>query len=176
MIIYSTRHGKTEWNKLNKVSGITDIELADEGREQAKELSDKLADKGIDLIIASPMKRAYETACILNMVCKAELITDERLREQNYGIFEGVNRFSDGFLNNKRHFAYKYPGGESMMQLAYRVYGLLEEIKEKYADKTVLLVSHGGICRVINTYFHDMTNEEYFHYSQDNCSLMEYEI
>ena len=176
MKIYSTRHGKTEWNKLNKVSGITDINLADEGRDQARALSETLYGKGIDLIIASPMKRAYETACILNKVCKAELITDERLREQNYGIFEGVDRFSEGFLNNKRHFAYKYPGGESMMQLACRVYSLLDEVKEKYGDKTVLLVSHGGICRVINTYFHDMTNDEYFHYSQDNCSLMEYEI
>jgi len=176
MKIYSTRHGKTEWNKQNKVSGITDIDLSAEGREQARALSEKLTDKGIDLIISSPMKRAYETACILNRVCRAELITDERLREQNYGIFEGVDRFSQEFLNNKRQFAYKYPGGESMMQLAYRVYGLLSEIKEKYADKTVLLVSHGGICRVINTYFHDMTNDEYFNYSQDNCSLMEYEI
>ena len=176
MIIYSTRHGKTEWNKLNKVSGITDIELTDEGREQARALAKELKGKGIDLIIASPMKRAYETACILNEVCRTELITDERLREQNYGIFEGVDRFSDGFLNNKRQFAYKYPGGESMMQLAYRIYGLLDEIKEKHRGKTVLLVSHGGICRVINTYFHDMTNDEYFNYSQENCSLMEYEI
>ncbi len=176
MIVYSTRHGKTEWNRLNKVSGITDIELTDEGREQARSLAKELLGKEIDLIIASPMKRAYETACILNEVCGAELITDERLCEQNYGIFEGVDRFSEGFLNNKRHFAYKYPGGESMMQVAYRVYGLIEEIKEKHGDNTVLLVSHGGICRVINTYFCDMTNDEYFNYSQENCSLVKYEL
>jgi len=56
---------------------------------------------------------------------------DERLIEQNYGIYEGVDRKDEAFLKNKRDFAYKYPNGESMMQVAYRVYGLLNEIKEK---------------------------------------------
>ena len=52
---------------------------------------------------------------------------DERLIEQNYGIYEGVDRNDAVFLNNKRNFAYRYPCGEFMMQVAYRVYGLLEK-------------------------------------------------
>ncbi|MBR7101581.1 MAG: histidine phosphatase family protein, partial [Clostridia bacterium] len=58
----------------------------------------------------------------------------------------------------------------------FRVYSFLNELKEKHPDKTVLLVTHGGVCRVIKTYFEDMTNEEYFNYSQDNCALAVYEL
>lgn len=53
--------------------------------------------------------------------------------------------------------------------------GLMEEIKVKYPEENVLLVCHGGVCRVINTYFRDMTNEEFFHYSLGNCIIEEYE-
>ena len=63
-----------------------------------------------------------------------------------------------------------------MMQVAGRVYPLLAEIKEKYADKNVLLVCHGGVCRVIKTFFEDMTNEEYFNYSPDNAFVAEYDL
>ena len=62
------------------------------------------------------------------------------------------------------------------MQLAGRVYGLLEDVKKRHADKTVLLVCHNGICRVIHSYFHDMTNEEFATFSMDNAALAEYEL
>ena len=61
------------------------------------------------------------------------------------------------------------------MQTAVRVYGPLDEIREKEAGKNVLLVSHGGVCRVIRSYFVDMTNEEDFNYTQKNGALEVYE-
>ena len=176
MKIYFTRHGETEWNALNKICGLTDINLTKKGICRAKELAEKLEDKQIDLIIASPMKRAQATAKIVAEKCKAPIITDDRLIEQDYGIYEGEDRKCEGFLNNKRNFAYKYPQGESMMQVAARVYSLIDEIKEKYKNITVLCVCHGGVCRVANTYFKDVTNDEYFHYSLENCGLEEYEL
>ena len=63
-----------------------------------------------------------------------------------------------------------------MMQVAYRVYGLLEEIIENKADENVLLVCHGGVCRIINTYFKNMTNQEFFEYSPENASVLEYKL
>ena len=62
------------------------------------------------------------------------------------------------------------------MDMAGRLYPLLREIKEKYPDKTVLLACHGGVCRVIRTYFMDMSNEEFASYSPANCSLERYEL
>ena len=98
------------------------------------------------------------------------------LIEQNYGIYEGVDRKEPQFLNNKRNFAYRYPGGESMMQVAYRIYGFIDKIKEEYPEKTILLISHGGVCRIIRTYFTDMTNEKFFHYTLENAKCEEYEL
>ncbi len=176
MKIYITRHGETEWNKLNKVIGLTDMELTAHGIEQAKQLAEKIGDCGIDLIISSPLKRAYETARICAEKYGIPLISDNRLIEQNYGIYEGADRKDPRFLANKRNFAYRYPNGESMMQMAYRTYSLIEEIREKHHNKTVLLVSHGGVCRVIRTYFTDMTNEEFTGYSMENCALEMFEL
>ena len=103
-------------------------------------------------------------------------ITDPRLVEQNYGIYEGMDRQTPGFLANKRHFAYRYPQGESMMDVCHRIYGLLEDIKRDHEGKNVLLVCHGGVMRLIRSYFEDMTNDEYFHYSEPNASVREFEL
>lgn len=63
-----------------------------------------------------------------------------------------------------------------MMQVAYRIYGLLDQIKKEYEGKTVLIICHGGVCRIIRTYFNDMTNEEFFEYTLENGKLEEYEF
>jgi probable phosphoglycerate mutase len=176
MKLYCTRHGQTVWNAKNLVCGLTDVELTDLGRAQADTLGKELENKGIDLIICSPLKRARDTAEIINKYCHAEIMVDKRIIELNYGIFEGTDRFSQEFLNNKRNLAYKYPGGESAIQVAHRAYSLIEEVKEKYSDKTVLFVCHNGVCRLINTYFNDLTNDEYYNFGLENCGLMEFEL
>jgi len=176
MKLYVARHGETEWNARNKICGRTDIPLTERGLAQAKILAEKTADLDIDIIIASPMIRAQQTAAAVSEKCGIPILTDERLIEQDFGIFEGMDRATPGYLANKRMFAYRYPGGESQMIVAHRVYGLVEELKEKYPDQNVLLVCHGGVCRVIRTYFEDMTNEEYFLYSEENAAVKEYEL
>lgn len=176
MKLYVARHGQTQWNLEDKVCGRTDLPLTQTGLEQAQLLAARTRELPIDVIISSPMLRAKQTAAPTAALHGLEILVDERLIEQDYGIYEGVSRFDEGFLNNKRHFAFRYPGGESMMDVAHRVYSLLEEIKEKYAGKNVLLVCHGGVCRVVRTYFEDMTNEEYFCYSEENANVRTYEL
>ena len=176
MKLYVARHGETQWNAENKICGRTDLPLTPKGMEQAQLLAQKTAGLKIDRILSSPMIRAIQTAEPTARIQGLPIQTDERLIEQDYGIYEGKDRQDPGFLANKRQFAYKYPGGESMMQLAYRVYGLLEELKNAKSEETVLLVCHGGICRVIRTYFEDMTNEEYFLYSEENAAIRCYEL
>lgn len=176
MKLYVTRHGETDWNVQDKVCGATDVELTEKGREQARRLAGSLHSRDIGLIVSSPMKRALETSRIIASGRDIPIKTDIRLIEQNYGVYEGVNRRDEGFLANKRNFAYRYPGGESMMDVAFRTYGLIKELKETLPERPVLLVCHGGVCRVINTYFRDMTNDEFFRYSLGNCMLEEYEL
>lgn len=176
MTIYVARHGQTEWNAENKVCGITDIALTERGIAQANDLADQIKEKNIRIIISSPMKRAVTTSRIISEKCHIPMMIDNRLIEQNYGIYEGVDRNDELFLANKRNFAYKYPNGESMMQVAVRVYTFLDEVKKQYDGENVLIVSHGGVCRIIKTYFSDMTNEDFFHYTLKNCKLEEYRI
>ena len=176
MKLYVARHGQTQWNAENKVCGRTDLPLTEVGVCQAEALAEKAEHLGIDLIISSPLQRAFRMAEIVAARCGAEVLADNRLTEQDYGIFEGADRQDPEFLANKRQFAVRYPGGESMMDMAGRLYPLLREIKEQYPDKTVLLACHGGVCRVIRTFFVPMTNEEYFAYSPENCSLECYEL
>lgn len=176
MIFYVARHGQTEWNAENRICGITDIALTEKGIAQAQELALQVKEKDIDIILSSPMKRAVMTSQIVSEQCHIPMAVDVRLTEQNYGIYEGVDRNNKDFLANKRNFAYRYPNGESMMQVAVRVYTFLEEIKKQYNGKNVLIISHGGVCRIIKTYFDDMTNEEFFQYGLPNCKLEAYPV
>ena len=176
MKLFVARHGETSWNALNRVCGRTDLPLTENGLRQAQLLADRTEKLKIDLIISSPMLRARQTAMPAAQRLGLPVLTDERLIEQNYGIYEGVDRKDPGFLGNKRQFAYRYPGGESMMDVAYRVYSLIEELKVKHSDKNVLLVCPGGGCRLIRTYFEDMTNEEFFRYSEENANVREYTL
>lgn len=174
--ILAARHGQTQWNLQNKVCGRTDQLLTEEGQRQAEALADRLKDFPIDVILVSPLLRARQTAGAVAERRGIPVVVDSRLIEQDYGIYEGVDRQDPDFLANKRQFAVRYPGGESMMDVAHRVYSLLQDVKTRWDGKTVLLVCHGGVCRVLRTYFRDMTNQEFFHYSPENASFEIYEL
>ena len=176
MRLFAARHGQTQWNVDNKICGVTDVPLTEEGWAQARALAEKTVELELDLVICSTMLRAKQTASAVAEKLNIPVIEDPRLVEQNYGIYEGMDRKTPGFLENKRHFAVRYPGGESMMDVAHRIYGLLEDVKRDHAGKNVLLVCHGGVLRVVRSYFEPMTNEEYFHYSPGNADIREYEL
>ena len=123
---------------------------------------------------------AKHTVCATNatgrMVAEATGLParcEPRLREQCFGKYEGTPRNGGEFRVSKTHFADRYDGGESMMQLAQRIYNLLDELKAD-TGKTYLLVAHNGIARVVQSYFYDMTNEEYAAAGIRNCELVEY--
>lgn len=174
-VIYVARHGQTEWNALNKVLGRTDIPLDPTGIEQARVLASSIKElcvKGleIDAFLCSPLSRARQTADAISEETGLRYRVDDRLIEQDFGQLEGVDRFAAEFQDAKREFFARYPGGESYFDIAARVYPLLEELDGKNA----LLVTHGGICRVIRSYFEDLGNEEFVQFSQGNCELAKY--
>lgn len=177
MKLYITRHGETYMNAAGEISGRTDTELTEKGRQQAMDTGRALQNKGICRIIASPLRRAQHTARLIAEQIgfdPARIETDKRLIEQDYGAFEG-QLWSPAFQENKSHFAKCYPGGESHMKVAARTYALLDELKAEGGAPT-LLVCHGGVCRVMRTYFEDMTNEEFVKYAMQNCGVLEYDL
>jgi probable phosphoglycerate mutase len=168
----------TEWNAQDRISGVTDIALTEQGLAQAREMASRAAAYGdIQRIIASPLKRAQITAQTVADVLHLPVQTDERLREWDYGSFEGKSRLTPGFQETKAEFGCSMPdGGESVFRIVQRTYNLIDDVKRLYPEENVLLVCHGGICRVIDSYFFDMTVDRFMHFFMDNCELRVYEL
>ena len=175
MKLYVTRHGETSYNVENRICGVSDILLNKTGKEQAQKIGEKLLDKKIDVIISSPLQRAQETAKIISQKIKAPIEIDERIHEINFGVFEGMPGKNEDFRYVKKNHAISYPQGEKLFQVVQRVYNFLDEIHQRYQDQTVLVVCHGGIVRIIHSYYHDMSNEELFTWLPENCCFQEYE-
>ena len=174
--IYFTRHGQSQWNVENKICGATDIPLTTIGHKQAIETGKKIKESGvhIDQILYSPLMRAADTAKHISEMTGIPAISEVRLFEQNFGKYEGTPRDGKEFRLAKKSFLNHFDGGESMMQMAQRIYNLLDELKVD--DKVYLLVAHNGIARVINSYFYDMDNDEYAMFGIKNCEIIEYQF
>ena len=174
--VYFARHGETVWNVENKICGMTDSPLTEKGRAQAAQLGEAVKNSGIvlDEILYSPLSRAADTALAVAAATGLPARVEPRLREQCFGRFEGTSpRNSPEFTAAKMQFADRYTDGESMLQLAQRIYNLLDELRDD-TDKTYLLVAHNGIARVVQSYFYDMTNEEYAAAGIKNCEFVEF--
>lgn len=174
--VYFTRHGQTVWNVANKICGTTDVALTELGHEQARELGKKILAEGlkIDEILYSPLIRAKDTALEVSQITGIPVRAEARLMEQNFGKYEATARNGAEFQEMKKSFVNDFGGGETMLHLAQRIYNLLDDVREQSHDKTFLLVAHNGIARVIHSYFHDMTNEEYAAFGIRNCEIREY--
>ena len=174
MILYVVRHGEAVWNTENRICGRTDSPLTEKGRAQAAALAPKMPK--VDRVLCSPLSRARETAEILTQGTGLEIKVEPRLIEQDFGSFEGMDRGTPAFLTAKKEPACRFPGGESSFETAARVYSLLNELKAEGSGETVLLVCHGAVMRIIETYFRDMPMDEFYHFSPANCTPVRYEL
>ena len=175
---YFVRHGQTVWNVENKICGATDSPLTEHGREQAAETGRNILDSGIqaDEILYSPLSRAADTAKIISEITGIPCREEARLKEQNFGKWESTLRDGENFKKAKESFACRYEGGESMLQLAQRIYNLLDEIKAESNHKTYILVAHNGIARMVQSYFQDMTNAEFAAFCVKNCQVVRFDF
>jgi uncharacterized phosphatase len=143
---YHVRHGLSEMNKLGKVSSSTDTKLTEEGRAQAKKAGISAKDFGIDLVVSSPLSRAYDTATIIADeigIDKNKVLTSDLLKERPYGDLEGTEYSLLKTLNIE-----DYAGVESWDDLSARAKKAVEWIKSLEAE-SVLVVSHGSIGRAL---------------------------
>lgn len=172
--VYFVRHGQTIWNVENKICGATDIALTELGHQQAIETGKAIIEQGIkaDEILYSPLIRAKDTALHISEMTGIPAREEPRLKEQNFGKYESTARDGKEFAKAKEQFVIRYEGGESMLHLAQRIYNLLDDIKND--DKIYILVAHNGIARVVNSYFNEMSNEEYAKFGVKNCAVLEY--
>lgn len=140
MKIYFAAHATTKDNEAKIASGWSDAELSDLGIKQAKELGETFKNIKLDIICCSDLRRAVDTVKIA-FEGKYEVIVDQRLRELNYGDFNGKPS-SIVEPMKIQHIKEPFPNGESYEQAVARVQGFYNELKEKYPDKIVLVVGH----------------------------------
>ena len=174
--LYLTRHGQTDWNVQRKVCGRTEAHLTDLGRQQAARMAEQVAETSVNLILASPLERARDTARIVAARTGVPVMTEPRLIEQNFGSYEGRDMDDGEYLTRRENLLWRFPGCESAVQVIHRAYSVLEDVKRKYPDRTVLLVTHGCFCRAARTYFVDVEPGAFYRFYMNNCDLLEFEL
>lgn len=144
-IVGLLRHGQTDWNIDFRLQGITDIPLNQTGIEQARSVAQHLHPVDWDLIIASPLSRAIDTAkAISDHFGGFALRIEPLLLERSFGEAEGMT-----YQEYQQTFGHAAPGAESLEELRLRVENLLDFMAAEFAGKRVLAVSHGALIRKI---------------------------
>ena len=162
------RHGETSWNKVKRKQGHRDIPLSTTGKLQVQKLAKRLEKESIDMIYTSTLSRAKSSAKIINQYHSAPVIIDARLKEMNYGIFEGKTDHDIATIpllkkewenRNKDYLDYRLPNGESFNDVKRRVKSILKEIL-KNKNKTILIVGHGTMKRALLSILTKMNPEQ----------------
>ena len=154
--LFMVRHGETIENHQEIIQGQTLGSLSEKGKHQAIKVALRLKSERFDCIYVSDLKRAIDTSEeILRYHNGVPVFYDSRLREQNFGFFEGrsIGFLRDEIRQKKTDFIhFEPPGGESVLDLSRRTSDFYESIVEKHSNERVLLVTHGGV--IITMFLH----------------------
>jgi probable phosphoglycerate mutase len=158
--LYLVRHGATQLTAEDKFSGSIGVDLSEEGRAQAQQLAERLADDKIAAVFASPLSRTIETARILAGPHNLTPVPCDGLREIDHGHWEGLTRkeveekFSAEYASwDSDPFTFAPEGGESGISVLARALPVVREIVVKHAGENVLVVSHKATLRLILSSF-----------------------
>jgi broad specificity phosphatase PhoE len=181
-------------SRLDLDARDADVELSETGREQAEAFGGWLAELPDDerptLALASPYARAAETAriALATSGLGLELRLDERLRERDLGILDGLTGkgyaelYADEAARRKRtgKLYYRAPGGESWSDVALRVRSLLSTMREEYADERVLVVSHQAVVMSFRLVLEGLDERTLLDIDSSsplaNCSVTRYDL
>ena len=154
-------HGTTTDNENDISSGWKDVELSALGRKRALELKDLTKDKKFDVIFCSDLKRASDFANLTFGERDVPIIVDKRLRECNYGEYNGKPSAIVEPMQEENTIK-RFPGGESYEDVKVRIADFLEFLKKNYADKSVAIVAHKAPQLALDVLLKNKTWEEAF--------------
>jgi probable phosphoglycerate mutase len=154
--LYLVRHGATQLTSEDKFSGAIGVDLSDEGRWQARQLSARMAKETIAAVYASPLSRALETATILSAPHNLTPQQEDGLREISHGRWEGLSRKDVEERFGTEYAAWEADpfivapeGGESGLSVLARALPVIRSIVARHQDQRVLVVSHKATLRLI---------------------------
>ena len=177
--LYIVRHGETEWNKIGRYQGITNVPLNENGIAQAKACGNALKDVHFDRILSSDLSRALVTAETIRGNRQLEIKTDERLREINFGgweklLFSEIEERWPGLIDQmyRRPDIVKVPNGESFQEVQDRAWSAVSDfLNENNEDETILITCHGGTIRTILCKLLDISISHCWNFSQGNTAI-----
>ena len=150
------RHGETEWNSQKRMQGHSNSDLSEVGRGQIQALGDLMKNVSFDHIYSSDSLRARQTAEAITQYSGHTLQFDQRIREKNLGVFEGLTSTEAKERHPEIYRLFKTAGanyvideGESTQQLLERALEFIEEIRLRHPQERVVMVTHGGVVRVL---------------------------
>ncbi|WP_051378041.1 histidine phosphatase family protein [Derxia gummosa] len=168
MRLYMARHGQTDLNAQQRFQGTSDPPLNAEGIAQAEALALRLP-PGLTRIVASPLRRAHQTAAIVAARHGLPVLLMEGFRERAYGVFEGLcreeieARYPELWARRiARHWDDGPPGGETMRAAVERVRAALDALAAEHAGETVLLVAHGFVARAVHLLLRELPPEAFY--------------
>ena len=186
MRLYIIRHGETEWNKVKRLQGQTDIPLAKEGIRLAKVTGEEMQHLPIDLAISSPLERALQTAQLLTEGRNVPILTDERIIEISFGEWEGECIFdSEALPKEFRQLFYedpmhciRPPKGETFADVCRRTGEFYQSLlaNPDYADKNILISTHGAAGRCLLSQFYEDKEDIWRGGVPKNCAVTTVEV
>jgi broad specificity phosphatase PhoE len=176
------RHGETEWNVQRRYQGQFNVPLSSVGRQQAERIAQRLASQKIDAIYASDLERAWETAAIIAAKHNLAVASEPRLRELKFGVLEGLTfdeaqiQYPEMITAWLKDFNQPPQGAESVDLFNARIIALLDDLKQKHDEQTLLLVGHGGSLSEILRVVLGLSREKRWYLEMENASLSEVSI
>jgi|RhiMetdeSRZDD1v2_1073273.scaffolds.fasta_scaffold364010_3 broad specificity phosphatase PhoE len=173
------RHGETEWNVQRRYQGQFNVPLSSVGRQQAERIAQRLAGQKIDAVYASDLERAWETAAIIAAKHNLAVASEPRLRELKFGVLEGLTfdeaqiQYPEMITAWLKDFNQPPQGAESVDLFNARIIALLDDLKQKHDEQTLLLVGHGGSLSEILRVVLGLSREKRWYLEMENASLSE---
>lgn len=174
MELYLVRHAQSAGNESHTNEGWEGGALTELGRTQAKAVAERFAAIAVDAVLSSDLARAEETAAAIAERTQAPLSVSPEFREWNLGVYEGTPY---GTIYEKAAAAglamrdFPIEGGETIPEFKGRVERAIDDVCDRYADQTVVLVTHGGFVLNAILYLLDLPDERYNEYDPDNTGV-----
>ncbi len=178
--IILVRHGQTEWNRLHRFQGRSDLPLNPKGHKQAQALASALKEETITAIYSSPLRRAMETARHIGRFHpSAPVIKESGLMEMNLGEFEGMNaqHWAERYVEFRRSWeknpaTLAMPGGESLQEVQHRAIDVLKRVLESHPpESTLLICSHNFVIVSLLCFASKTSLNQFRKMRQDTAAL-----
>jgi len=180
--IFLIRHGETDWNREQIFRGRIDVSLNEIGLAQARAVKVWLKDEKVDALYSSPLSRALETARILSENRDCEVVKEEGVIDINFGKWQGLShhRVKEEYKElyhtwlSKPHTV-TFPDGESLTQVRERSVKALERVIKDHSGKTLAVVSHRVINKVLLCNVLGLDLSRFWYITQDTCAINMFE-